>query len=369
MINLRKHLARAPSSFDIVLCTNPFQRLARAVKGMYHGVAVIADRNVSRIYGRRLTGALTKNAVPHLLVTFPPGDRHKSRETKEKIEDTLVRRGTGRDWAVVALGGGVTGDLAGFIAATYMRGIDWFNIPTSLLAMVDASIGGKTSVNTPSGKNLIGAFHQPRTIFISSGVLETLPAPRWLDGAAEIIKHAAACDGKYFRLLEDSMPLRHGMKRSSLEKIIRRSVEIKSGIVVKDEKEKGLRSILNFGHTVGHAIEAVSAYSVSHGTAVAMGMIAEARISSLLRLLHPAQCEKIEKMVRSAGFRFPSCLPAAGRILRAMQVDKKKKSGNVRLVLLEAIGRAAVRGGQVTHEVPTEIIREALGGQKSGAGG
>ncbi len=224
MPKLNQALRSAPSRTTLVFWPDPFVEAGRALlsRGL-QGAAVISDRRVARLYGGGLASALEKTGMPHLLLTFPPGDAHKTRGTKQVIEDAMVRGGAGRDWAVLALGGGVTGDLAGFVAATYMRGIPWLNIPTSLLAMVDASIGGKTSVNTQAGKNLVGAFHRPEAVLISERFLETLPAAGWLDASAEIVKHAAVLDAGYFSLLERHLPLHAGTARDTLRRIIRRS--------------------------------------------------------------------------------------------------------------------------------------------------
>ena len=361
MLVLKKKIPGRDHACDIVFCSNPFELCASRIKRQFFGAVVISDRNVAGLYGGKLTDCLTKKGIPNFMATFPPGDRSKSRETKRKIEDTMISRGAGRDWAVVALGGGVTGDLAGFTAATYMRGIAWLNVPTSLLAMVDASIGGKTSVNTRAGKNLVGAFHQPSAVYFTIDLLKTLPGPGWLEGSAEIIKHAVITDRAYFELLEKAMPLAAGSGGRTLTRIIRRSVEIKFDIIKKDEKENNLRSILNFGHTIGHAVEAAAGYKLPHGTCVALGMVMEARISNRLGLLAPGRCERIETLVLKAGFRLPRERIQVSRIFKAMQVDKKKKAGVVRMVLLRDIGDIATRGGQFSRQVPADIIKDVVG--------
>ncbi len=360
MLVLKKKIPGRDHACDIVFCSNPFELCASRIKRQFFGAAVISDRNVAGLYGGRLTDCLVKKGIPNFIATFAPGDGSKSRETKRKIEDTMISRGAGRDWAVVALGGGVTGDLAGFTAATYMRGIAWLNVPTSLLAMVDASIGGKTSVNTRAGKNLVGAFHQPEAVYFSIDLLKTLSGPCWQDGSAEIIKHAVITDRSYFELLEKTMPITAGTGGRMLPRIIRRSVEIKYDIVEKDEKENNLRSILNFGHTIGHAVEAAAGYKLPHGTCVALGMVMEAQISSRLGLLASDRCERIEALLLKAGFRLPREKIQVSRVLKAMQLDKKKKAGSVRMVLLRDIGEVATRGGQFTRQVPAETIKDVV---------
>jgi 3-dehydroquinate synthase len=351
-----------PTLKTVVFCRDPFDRLARLIRGRHGGAAVVSDRNVMGLYGGGLASALRRAGLPHLLLTFEPGDAHKTRRTKELIEDAMVRGGTGRDWAVVALGGGVTGDLAGFVAGTFMRGVEWFYLPTSLLAMVDASIGGKTSVNTSDGKNLVGLFHRPRAVLICTDFLRTLPGVGWRDATAEIIKHAAACDRRYFALLEKVLPLGPGTGRDALRRVIRRSVEIKAAVVDRDEREGGPRSILNFGHTVGHAVEAASGCRIAHGRAVAIGMVAEARISVRAGLLPAGECRRIEELVRSAGFTLPRRGPSPRAILRSMQVDKKRSGGAVRFVLLRSIGKPAVSRAAFTRSVPPAIVTDVVRG-------
>jgi len=351
-----------PTLKTVVFCRNPFDRLARLLKGRCRGVAVVSDRNVMGLYGGGLASALRRAGLQPLLLTFEPGDAHKTRRTKELIEDAMVRGGAGRDWAVVALGGGVTGDLAGFVAGTYMRGVEWLYVPTSLLAMVDASIGGKTSVNATGGKNLVGLFHRPRAVLVCTDFLRTLPGAGWRDATAEIIKHAAACDRRYFELLEKVLPLGPGTGRDALRKVIRRSVEIKAAVVDRDERELGPRSILNFGHTVGHAVEAASGYRITHGRAVAIGMVAEARISARAGLLPAGDCRRIEELVRSAGFSLPRHGPPPRAIMRSMQADKKRTGGAVRFVLLRSIGKPAASGASFTRSVPPAIVMDVVRG-------
>ena len=281
-------------------------------------LVIITDDKVASLYGENLKTILKAD-----LITFPSGEKSKTRETKAKIEDELFALGVGRDGILIALGGGVVTDLVGFIAATYCRGIPYISIPTTLLGMVDASVGGKTGVNLPGGKNMIGAFYPPLEVIMDIDVLNSLQETELRNGMAEIIKYGAIWDKALFHELsevKDLLPL------------IKKSVEIKEDIVKKDPKETGLRSILNFGHTIGHAIETLEDYSLSHGEAVAIGMIGEAHLTG-----HEAPLiTLIEK------FQFPLKLSSkvtAEALFTTMKKDKKALNKTAHFVLLEEIGK------------------------------
>lgn len=274
---------------------------------------------------------LAKRAPEGFLIVVPPGEQSKSRSCKAWIEDQMLEAGFGRDAHIVAFGGGMICDLAGYVAATYCRGIAWTAIPTSLIAMVDASIGGKVGINTPHGKNLVGAFHPPSKIILDFKHLETLPEKEWKNGEAEIIKCGLIADPL---LLNEPRSLRS----------IKRAIEIKKEVVTADPQEKGLRRILNFGHTVGHAIETVSNYQVSHGVAVANGM----RVASRLSALSPAELEKIEAILQ----HFEE-IPLSNDMLEVMRLDKKARGGLPRFVLLEKIG--SVRSFDEEYCTPVDL--------------
>ncbi|HET6372645.1 MAG TPA: 3-dehydroquinate synthase, partial [Candidatus Polarisedimenticolia bacterium] len=232
--------------------------------------ALVTDSNVAPLHARPLLAALTAAGLPTMLIEFPAGEGNKTRSTKEAVEDALAAAGVGRDAAVIALGGGVVCDLAGFVAATYHRGIPYVQVPTTLLAMVDASVGGKTGVDTPQGKNLIGAFHQPAAVFIDTEYLATLPGRDYRSGLAEVVKAGAICDADLFELLRREAPRLLARDPSLVPEVIERSCRIKAQVVAADEKEGDLRKILNFGHTIGHALEAVTGFAMTHGEAVAV---------------------------------------------------------------------------------------------------
>jgi len=345
----------------LIFWKEPIQTAIKIIRGKkYAGVAVISDSNVISLYANTFVSCLKKAKLPCSVIEFPAGDSNKTRSTKEKIEDSLLKTGAGRDWVIVALGGGVTGDIAGFTASTFMRGIDWINIPTSLLSMVDASLGGKTGVNTPSGKNLIGTFHNPVAIIISETFLQTLPHLEWLNGIAEIIKHAVIMDRKFFEFLERVLPIGPHSNRKIIRKIIRRSIEIKKSIVKQDERELSIRSILNFGHTVGHAIEKSSEYKISHGRAVATGILVEAAISMELGLFPRSSFKRLTELLIQAGFKSLVQKKFSSDLIYFMRTDKKKRMGKINFVLIKDIGKVYSNKNLFTFEVPEKTLKKVL---------
>lgn len=323
-----------------------------------HRVVVITDTVVRDLHGTRVASAIGAE-----LLAIPAGEEHKTRATWQQLTDDMLDRGLGRDTTVVALGGGVVGDLAGFVAATYMRGVPVIQVPTTLLAMVDASVGGKTGVDTPVGKNLVGAFHQPVAVVIDPLVLETLPAHHIRSGFAEIVKHGAVADAQYFERVAafiERWPLGRRDSLTELTPIIERSVQIKSEIVARDERESGLRKILNFGHTIGHAIEAAMAYGVLHGEAVAMGLVTEARLAENLGVATKGTARVIERTCRAAGL--PTAIPGIDpqTILGFTRSDKKARTGRVEYALPVKIGEMA--GGDRGWAIPVEddVVLTAL---------
>ncbi len=266
------------------------------------------------------------------LLTFPGGEASKTREMKQRLEDELLSRKMGRDTVIIALGGGVTTDLVGFLASTYMRGVPLILAPTTLLAMVDAAIGGKTSIDTPHGKNLIGTFYSPKAIFASMNSLKTLPEKEWLNGLAEIWKVALIADSTLWRLKD---------WRTHLPQTIEKAARVKIACIEKDFTERGLRRILNFGHTVGHAIEAIAHYQIGHGEAVALGTVVESSLSHQLGYLSKSELEEIQMRYKEAGFSLKLPLQYDRKqFLEAISYDKKKLNGAIRFVLIDKIGHA-----------------------------
>ncbi len=308
-------------------------------------IAVIADQTVAHLFGERALASFTTTSVPPQLLTFPVGERNKTRATWGTLTDQLVAAGFGRDSAIVALGGGVTGDLAGFVAATFLRGVPLVQVPTTLLAMIDSSIGGKTGVDTPAGKNLVGAFHHPVLVLTDPRLLATLPPAELRAGLAEAIKHGVIADAAYFAWIATQLrQILHADEPDDATSLhlVRRSVEIKVQVVRIDERESGLRKILNFGHTIGHAVELVSGFGVSHGDAVAIGMVAEARIAEGLRLAEPGVADAIATVCDAAGL--PVTLPegvSPAEVVSATRTDKKARAGHVEYALPSALGEMA----------------------------
>jgi len=303
---------------------------------------IVTNDVVAPLYLARVQQAL--GADRHEALVLADGEAHKTLDTANHIYDRLLQARFGRDCALVALGGGVIGDLTGFAAATYQRGVDFIQIPTTLLAQVDSSVGGKTGVNHPLGKNMIGAFHQPRAVIADTDCLKTLPAREFAAGLAEVIKYGLLGDAPFFDWLEQNMDalLQHGDK--FLAEAIRRSCANKARIVALDERESGPRALLNLGHSFGHAIETTLGYGVwLHGEAVAAGICMAADLSRRLGWLTPTEQNRIVRLMERAGL--PTRLPphvSAQQLLEAMALDKKVTAGHLRLVLLKGIGGAVV---------------------------
>ena len=285
--------------------------------------AVITDSTLAPLVADPLVHLLRDSGFGADLISFTAGEASKSRATKEALEDALFEKGYGRDSAIIAVGGGVVTDLAGFVAATFCRGIPLINVPTSLLGMVDASIGGKTGVNTPHGKNLVGAIYQPKCILIDVEVLKTLPQKEFREGLSECIKHGAIQDEKLFELLERESLGVLNRHESLLEKVILESCRIKGDIVSQDELETGKRRLLNFGHTVAHALEKTSRYQLSHGDAVALGMVIESRLFVERMEMEAGSFQRLFKLIKTYGFPLELPNSPLEEILGAMLFDKK----------------------------------------------
>jgi 3-dehydroquinate synthase len=298
---------------------------------------VVTNETVEPLYLEALAANLTGKQLR--AISLPDGEAYKTLETVEDILDTLIEGGASRDTTVVALGGGVVGDIAGFAAACYMRGVDFIQVPTTLLAQVDSSVGGKTGVNHASGKNLIGAFHQPRAVLIDTDTLRTLPDRELKAGLAEVIKYGAIVDADFFAWLEANLEALLARDTEALAAAIRRCCELKAQIVAEDERESGRRAILNFGHTFGHAIERCQGYGEwLHGEAVAAGMVMAAQLSAS----DAAVAERIGKLLERAGLPTRPPAIAAPDLLAAMGMDKKVQQKRLRFVLLRGLGEAFV---------------------------
>lgn len=333
--------------YRVTVATGALDRVGSIVSSVApaHRYALISDRTVAPLYAARVAHSFGDAAGRVSQHTVEPGERHKTRESWARLTDELLANGAGRDTTILALGGGVVGDLAGFVAATYMRGVPVVQIPTTLLAMVDASIGGKTGVDTPAGKNLVGAFHQPCAVIADPMVLLTLPSAHLRAGIAEVIKHGVVADENYFDDVVGSMASLidpSGPDRDVTHRTVARSIAIKAAIVAEDEFEGGRRRVLNFGHTLGHAIEMLSGFALLHGEAVAIGMVLEARLAERLAIAEQGTAERVRSAVRSAGLgdARPSTMSAAA-ILDATRSDKKARHGSVEYALPTRIGEMA----------------------------
>ncbi|MBI2166532.1 MAG: 3-dehydroquinate synthase [Chloroflexi bacterium] len=329
------------------------QRLGQL--GLPPVVYVVSDEEVFRQQGRRLQYALEAQGIAIHVIQIEPGEASKTLANAHLIYQWLAEMKAERGQSVLALGGGVVGDLGGFVASTYLRGMPLVQLPTSLAAMVDASIGGKTAVDFPQGKNLVGTFYQPRMVLADLEALETLPRRELISGWAEAVKHGLILDGELFQTCEANVEGLLSLEPALTARIVRRSAAIKAGVVSQDERETtGYRTLLNYGHTIGHALETVGGYrKYLHGEAVAIGMTGAALISQKMGLLSQADAERQENLLRSLGL--PTRCPGerVERLLQVMEWDKKVQDGTLRWVLLEGIGKAVIRS-----DVPRELVEE-----------
>jgi 3-dehydroquinate synthase len=320
--------------------------------------AVITDSNASRHFAKAAMKSLAASGFAPVLISVPAGEKSKRLAVVEKCHDQLAAHRLERKSFIVALGGGVVGDLAGFVAATYLRGIPFVQVPTTLLAQVDSSVGGKTGVNLKAGKNLVGAFYQPRLVLCDLDTLKTLPRREYVSGLAEVIKYGVICDAVLFAQLERNLPKLLARDVPALQTVIARCCEIKADVVGQDETESGLRAILNFGHTIGHAVENSSGYGkFLHGEAISIGQAAAARLSHKILGLPSGDVKRIEALFVQAGLPVKIKLDSARRkkLFAAMKLDKKVSAGEIKFVLAERIGKV-VWG----RKVAPELIDEAL---------
>jgi len=344
-------------TYDIEIRAGYLNHPERLVEGIHHQrLAVITQENLAPLYGQQLSEKLHAD-----LFTFPEGEVYKTRETKQKLEDQLLEKGFGRDSCIIALGGGIVTDLAGYLAATYCRGVPFVSVPTTLLAMVDASYGGKTGVNTPHGKNLIGAIYQPKKVAIDPLFLKSLPHTRLQEGVVEMIKHGWIANSAYFSFLETHVKALLALDFDIIENAIFESCRVKKTIVEEDEKENGKRRLLNAGHTIGHALETVSNYTLSHGDAVAIGLLVEARMAKQIGGLSENAYQRLYNLLKNFGLplQVPSQFSEEA-ILNALPYDKKTIKGKPRFVLLKDIGSPLPFNQNYCTEVDTSLIQKAL---------
>jgi 3-dehydroquinate synthase len=354
------HVGSAAGGYDALVGSGLFEKLPELLQARVgaHRYAVISDHRVAPLHGEPLVRACAGAGLEAHLFTFAAGEASKTRKQWSILTDALLDAGVGRDGCVVAVGGGVTGDLAGFVAATFMRGIALVQVPTSYLAMVDASVGGKTGVDLRHGKNLVGAFHAPRLVLADPRTLTTLPEQERAQGLVEAFKHGAIRDAAHFEWLGAHAEALLAADAEAASEAVLRSVEIKAAVVSADERESGLREVLNFGHTVGHALEAESRFDVAHGTAVAEGMLLEAEIGERLGVTEPGTGARLAEALRRLELPPLPTLDATA-VSRFLAADKKARSGRARYVLLKRLGEVDGAEGW-SREVPDALVLEVL---------
>lgn len=356
-VNLDK---KSLSSYDIRIGKDIIDRVILLVQKNHKATryVIVTDSNVNRLYGQTVLDAMSQAGLKASLLEIPAGESSKNMATVMEISGKLLALGADRGTLLVALGGGVIGDLTGFIASVYMRSVPYIQIPTTLIGQVDSAIGGKTAVDLPQGKNLLGTFYQPRAVFVDLNFLDTLPDKEFNNGLAEMIKYGVIEDEKLFKTLEENMDAVKSRDSVLLLKMIETCCRIKKSIVEIDEREQGLRRILNFGHTLGHAFETVSNYELSHGEGVALGMVAAARLSVKKHYLPESDLTRLERVIAQAGLtvRIRAALDPKD-ILESLKMDKKKKDDQVQFVLVKKIGMPFV-SGSVGEQLINDVLEE-----------
>ena len=328
---LGRHHLSAMGEYDVIV-----GQVSHLTNFPMQNPIVVTDEQVAKFHGESVLTSLRNAGFAPKIVTIPAGEAHKNLETIQTLWHGFLGHGLDRRSTVIALGGGVIGDMAGFAASTYMRGVDWVCIPTTLLSMVDAALGGKTGFDLPEGKNLIGSFYPPKLVLTDPQMLKTLPEAEFISGMAEVIKHGIIADPGLFDICAQGLDCIKG----ELEQVVKRAMAVKIKIIEEDPYEKGFRAALNLGHTVGHAVELVSKFQLRHGEAIAIGMVAEARLAEKLSLSRPGLSDRISRVLARSGLPIdiPSNLPRA-EIVRAMRVDKKKNAASIRFALPVDVGR------------------------------
>ena len=360
MTTTHVNVALGASSYPILIGSALFgapATYAQAARGAQ--ALIVTNTTVGPLYAQALAAALVPHHAQVRTLALPDGEQYKNWETLNLVFDELLAHGGDRKTTLYALGGGVVGDMAGFAAACFMRGVPFVQVPTTLLAQVDSSVGGKTAINHPLGKNMVGAFYQPKLVVCDLDVLKTLPARELSAGLAEVIKYGPIHDMAFFDWIEAHIDALRALEPSALAHAVQRCCEIKAEVVGQDERESGLRAILNFGHTFGHAIEAGMGYGAwLHGEGVGAGMVMAAELSRELGLVDAAFVERLTRLIGRAGLpvRGPVLDAAdnAGRYLALMRVDKKAEAGEIRFVLIDGPGRAVVR------PAPDALVRQVI---------
>ena len=357
-VNLNKNV---DTSYDILIDRGLFDGLAAELrkKPLASSYAIITDSHTEKLYGKNLLNYFKDEKISAFLISFEAGEKSKTRSTKEQIEDKMLSYGLGKDSCIIALGGGVVGDIAGYVAATYMRGVPYIQVPTTLLAQVDSSIGGKVGVDTKLAKNSIGTIYQPKKVIMDLNFLKTLPKEELANGLAEIIKHALINDKSFFNFLEKNIDEILKCNLDILKIAIKRSCEIKASIVEQDEKENGIRRRLNYGHTIGHAIEAALEYRIPHGQAIAIGMDYASKLSAKRGFLEEGSVIRQNNLLEYIGLphKLSHHKLKPSKILQHIAYDKKIINGKINFVLLKSIGDAFI-DDSITLEDIKNILAE-----------
>jgi len=356
------HASLGERSYDVHVGEGVLEASGGLIAGATkaRAAAIVTNPRIGKLYAERVVKSLEESGITAHVITIPAGERYKTLNTVRRVYEKMLDHRIDRTGMVIGLGGGVVGDLAGFVAATYLRGVDFVQMPTSLLAQVDASVGGKVGVDLPRGKNLVGAFYQPKIVLADTGTLRTLPKVQFGSGLAEVIKHGIILDGEYYAYLERNLPAVMRLEEGPLAHVVRRSVELKASVVTRDERESGLRAVLNYGHTVGHAIESLTGYkTLLHGEAVAIGMVTAALISHQIGIADQSLALRIADLLVRARLPYrPPTDVTPEAVVEAMKLDKKIAHGKLRFVLAKEIGSAFV-----SDDVTPALIVRALGMQ------
>jgi len=365
-------------SYKIFVGCGALKNVPKILRQLHHPASrylIITDTIVKKIAGDALLQTLKKANLKADLVTFPTGEKNKNERTHSKLIHRMLAKKCDRDTMILALGGGVVGDLAGYVAATYMRGISYVQIPTTLLAMVDSSIGGKVGVDTPSGKNLIGTFWHPQAIIVDTDFLKNLPEQQLASGLMEAVKIFLTHDHEFFEFTQKNWSkifdlksnvktknfLQKQKKSSLLQKILTRAIQLKIDVITRDERENSERMVLNFGHTIGHAVEHLSKYKFSHGYSIALGMLVETKISQLLGILSEKDFQIIRSTFKQFSIQEKDLQKFSTQaVLSLTRIDKKSINAKARYIFLEKIGKVKNVNNMFAHEVDPKIVREAL---------
>jgi 3-dehydroquinate synthase len=349
------HIALPDKPYDVLIGQGAMASGALLPLVTGRQVAIVSNTTIAALYGEQVKHLVTPHSSQLISINLPDGEKYKTWETLNLIFDGLLSNRFDRRCLIVALGGGVVGDMAGFAAASYQRGVEFVQIPTTLLSQVDSSVGGKTGINHPAGKNMVGAFHQPKLVLADTSSLATLPMRELAAGLAEVIKHGAITDTQYLHATAADMPELLQFNPRALTDAVKRSVEIKARVVIADEREAGLRATLNFGHTFGHAIESGMGYGEwLHGEAIGAGMVMAADLSWRLGMLPKADRDLLESIIASAGLPVTGPSWSADRYIELMSVDKKAQAGVPKFILLDGLGKA------IFTKVDEKPLRETL---------